>query len=494
MPTVRFGPWTPDGAAFQNPGLLTATNALPGINSYRPVQSLQSTSTALAGRPRGAIAVKDSNNVLQAYAGDAAALYRLVGSTWTDATRLVGGAYTTGETEVWEFVRWAGKVLAVNWNDDPQQITIGDANFTELTTAFRARHVGVVRDFVVVGNTFDASDGNRIDRIRWSAINDETDWTVSPVTLSDFRDLRVGGPVQKIVGGEFGVIVSESAVHRMSFTGTQTVFQLDEVLSDIGAIAPGTVSRIADTVYFWSERGFVALRAGTQVRLIGANKVDEFARADLDTNNLHRISANAARRSGLVMWAYPGAGNSGGLPNKILVYDTKTDQWSLIEEDVELLWNVGSVGLTLEELNAISPTLEGLPASLDSERWKGGSIQLAAFLPDFTHGFFSGSPMAATFDTGDIEIHGGARTTLNGFRPMVAGGVVTAQVAGHGQPNKPADQAMFGPALTLSSTGRFTPRSNARFHRFRLKVSGEWSDAIGIQVDRHDAKRGELRG
>jgi hypothetical protein len=43
-------------------------------------------------------------------------------------------------------------------------------------------------------------------------------------------------------------------------------------------------------------------------------------------------------------------------------------------------------------------------------------------------------------------------------------------------------------------SGRFSTRSNARYHRFRLTISGDWKDAIGAQVDREDARRAGRRG
>src|SRR5690606_30942078 len=125
----------------------------------------------------------------------------------------------TGDEERWEFAQWKNKCLAVNFSDNPQQIIFGGSEFSDLTSALKARHIAVIRDFVVMANTNDGVDGNVPSRVRWSAFNDETDWTVSASTLAGSNDLKTA-EVSRIFGGEFGVIFQPGAVWRMSFVGS----------------------------------------------------------------------------------------------------------------------------------------------------------------------------------------------------------------------------------------------------------------------------------
>lgn len=488
MPVVTFSQWIPDASDFGNPGSITITNAVPALNSYQPIGTLTAATDALTARPRGAIEALDAaSNVFQ-YAGDETKLYSLVGSSWEDVSN---GTYTTGLEEVWEFARWKEKIIATNFSDNPQQITFGGANFSDLTTELRARHIAIVRDFVVFGNTFDGSDGTVRDRVRWSAINDETDYTVSPNTLSDFRDLKAGGGIQQVVGGEYGVICAERSTWRMTWVGSPTVFQIDEVLPGVGALASGGVVQLGNSVFFPSEQGFIELTGGTQHRFIGAGKVDQFFRNDLDEDFLYRMSSVADPKSGKIYWAYPGAGNVAGRPNKIIVYDRNFDKWGLVEEEVELLWRSGGVATTLEELDAFSSSIDALTISLDSSQWKGGAPLLSAFDATFKKANFSGVPMTAVIETKEVEFNAGHRTRVNAFTPIVDGGTVTAKV---GTRNRQVDTFSFGSVLNQSNSGRFTTRENARFHRFQLTISEDWKDAIGVEVERPDAPRAERRG
>lgn len=606
MPTVPVAEWVPDAAALGNPGSLTITNAVPALSSYQPMPELVANTGALAARPRGAIEGVDSSNNVYQYAGDETALYQLSGTSWTDVS--LGGGYSTGSEENWEFVRWKEKILATNFSDNPQQITFGGTNFSNLTTALRCRRIAVIRDYVVTGNTFDATDGTVRDRVRWSAFDDETDFTVSPTTGSDFRDLKAGGGVQKIIGGEYGVVVSERSTFRMTYAGQPTWFQIDEVLPGVGAISPGAVTHLGDTVYFLSENGFIALTGGATPTFIGAGKVDKYVKNDIDQTYLYRMSAVADPRSGRVMWAYPGAGNTGGRPNKIVIYDRTLNRWGIVEQEVELIWRSGGIGTTLEELDdyllgselvsngdfasgtgwttgtgwaigsgtathsagtaseisqsiavtndtyyrvefdvsgrtagSVAPELGGtagtaisadttdeketiragadadiafsctsdfdgsidnvsvkeindmdsLAVSLDASQWKGGTPQFSGFNSSFENGNFSGSAMTATIETREVELNSGFRSLLNGFVPLVDGGTVTAEV---GVRNRQADAVTYSAPISLSSAGRFPCRASGRYHRFRLTLTGEWEDAIGVQVNRRDARKAGARG
>lgn len=491
MPIIPFGEWLPDAAALGNPGAIVANNVYPGPTSYKPAASLLTTSNALDARARGAVAMKDNSNNVHQFAGDAAKLYRIVGTTWTDSS--IMGGYSTGAGERWEFTKFNNKVLATNFSNNPQQLTLGGTAFSDLTTALKARRIATVRDFVVMGNTFDGVDGNQPQRVRWSSINNETDWTVSPTTLADFRDLKTGGAVQAICGGQFGVIVSESSVFRMTWVGSPTVFQIDEVLPGIGALAPGGTVCLGDVAYIMSDKGFVALENGANAAFIGAGKVDRWFLKDLDFAQLHRVYSAVGRQGSIVAWLYPGAGNTGGLPNRIIAYNRTLDRWSTLEVEAQVIWSGLTFGLTLEDLDAVSSSIDALGSSLDSPEWQGGVRTLAGFDSANKSGFFQGATLKATLETKEVELNPGFRTTLNEFYPVVDG--ANTMVAQLGTRNRQTDGVSYAPPLLQSPTGIFAPRSNARYHRFRISILGEdWSDAIGVQVERENARRGEGRG
>src|SRR5213593_4617577 len=101
---IPFGEWLPDLHTIGLQGAITVTNVIPDQKSYRPFPSLVSFSTqGLGGRCQGGIIATDGAGNNYNYAGDASALYVLAAQSFTVATRLVGGFYTTNADEYWEF-------------------------------------------------------------------------------------------------------------------------------------------------------------------------------------------------------------------------------------------------------------------------------------------------------------------------------------------------------------------------------------------------------
>ena len=489
MPIIRANQWIPDAADFQNPGMVDARDCVPGLTSYKPFGSYVSFTGALDDYARGAIEVIDDAGNVVDIAGDDVKLYKLSSTTWNNVSQ--AGNYTVGTEDRWDMVLWKNKVLATTFAEVPQQFDLGGALFSDLTTVLRAHHIAVIGNHVFFAYTWDATDGNVPDRIRWSAFDDETDYTVSAVTGADFRDTN-RGPIQRLYGGEYGIALGKETTFRIDPVGAPSWFAIRETLPGIGTVAPGASSRLGQDLYSWSNQGFVRIRAATGHEFIGDGIIDKFASDDLDDTQLHRMSCVADPVSGRVFWAYPGQGNLNGDPNHLIVYDTALKKWSIIDETVELLWRASGIGFTLEQLDTFSASLDDLTVSLDSSVWKGGGTALlAAFDTSHQHGFFSGPNKTGTLELSEGELQPGRQTQLNSFRALVDGGSVTAQI---GTRNKLTDDVSWSPVLSPTATGRFTYRANARYHRWRFFPAGEWKDAIGIQVEADDARRGGIRG
>lgn len=600
MPILEFGEYTPDRPDLAT-GVNAATNVYPAAIGYIKVPGLAVFGDPTEARPIGAITVKDKDRNVFNYVGTTTKIFsNSSGSTFNDAS---GATFTTAEGERWEFVHWKEKVLATNFSDFPREITIGASLFSILTNDLRARHIAVVRNFVVFGNTFDGSDGNVPYRVRWSALDDETDYTVSPVTLSDFQDLKgIGGQITKVVGGEFGVIFQERAVWRMSFVGSPAVFQFDNVLPSRGTRAPSSVVQAGARIFFLSQDGFEMLVNGTQLVPIGTGRVNRTFFADLDISNIDRMNGVADVKNNRVLWSYPGAGNINGRPNKIIVFDWVLDKWSLIELEVELLTNAATTGVSLDDLDTVmaswgselitdggfssasnwttdagwsvaaglashtagtsddveqsvvitsgqfyfvtytianrtagsvtvkvggtsgtaqtdndthTETIEAgssnslieftassdfdgdidnvsirqtsidlIQASLDSEDFIGGAFALAAYDSSFQLSFFNGSALQAIIETLEIQFTPEQRSRIIGFRPIVDGGgeAITVTVEAKGR-NRQTAQETTGATTSEETSGRYSRRSNARYHRFKLTINGEFENASAIDVE-----------
>jgi len=481
----------PDLPPYGNPGALVADNVIPAANSYRSFPNQVVASNSLGGRVQGAIFARDAAQNVYNYAGDASALYRLVAGSFTVATRLVGGAYSTPSDDFWEFIQWGETVIGVNGSngDTPQQISLGAANFFDLSGAPKARHIAVINNFVVLGNISDSVVG--VQRVRWSAINDATNWSVNAATLADYQDLLGdGGWIQKIVGGEGGgYVLQEHAIWRMTFVGSPLIFQFDKIKTGIGAYAPQSVISFLGMTFFLGNDGFYMFD-GSNVTPIGQNKVDNTFFDDLDNNYIDRIVGAIDPNRKIVLWSYPGIGNTGGNPNRVLVYHWALNRWSRVVGiggvggsgfNLEFIISSISPGYTLDGLDAVSTNIDTLPYSLDSAFWTGGQLNISVFNSGHQLATLNGSALPAIVQTGEINLIQGRKAYITEVWPLVEGNSASCQVSVISR-DVLTQSVSTGLAMSPTSQGFAEVRNIARYHRFQLTtITGtEFDNLQGI--------------
>lgn len=473
-----YGDFLPDQMDFGNPGTSYVNNCIPFADGYKPFAGPSTFSNALTGRCQGAFVCNDKDGNTYNFAGDQTKLYSLSSATYSDVSRLTGGAYSTGLDERWEFVKFGEKVIGTNFADVPQAITLAAANFAALdATAPKARHIGVVVDQVFLGNVYDTIDGNKPQRVWYSAINDPTDWTPDVNTGCDYYDIEDVGAVQRIVGGEYGVIFMENAIVRATYIGGDQIYQFDKLEVGRGTPAPGSVVQLGKFIFYLGKDGFYLFN-GEYSEPIGKHKVDKYFYTDVDQNYFNRISALIDPQNSVIHWSYPGTGNTGGTPNKVISYNWATQRWAPADLTIEILCVHLSDGYTLEGLDTFG-TLETLPASLDSRIWTGGGFNLACFETTHKLADLNGANLTATFDTGEFQLFEGSKGTIREIRPIIDGGTHTCKVATR---NNLADSQAWGNAITQAPSGRFATRSTARYHKVRNTASGAWTFAKGVDV------------
>lgn len=381
--------------------------------------------------------------------------------------------FNTPSNERIRFTRFGNRTIAANFGDRLQSFV------ADTSTSFRnlsddapiAKFVTVVRDFVVCAH-LDSAGGNLPYRVQWSGINDETTWTSSQITQSDYQDIPDGGHITGIRGGEFGLILMEKAIHRMSYVGTPFVFQFDNISREKGCIASGSVSQYQGLTFFLSDDGFY-LCDGQQVVPIGAEKIDRFFFNDADPDFTTMSSAVDPVRK-LVLWNY----KSKFAERKLLVYSFTTKKWSVMMASSDYISDATTASVTVEQLDDINASLDALSVSLDSNLYAGGKYFLGG-----TSGTkvvtFSGANKSATIETGDIST--GGRSLVNLARPQIDNGSATVALASRTLLN---EVVTFGTATAADSDNRVSLRGSGNYHRIQVNPTGDnWKMAVAVDVD-----------
>lgn len=472
-----WGEWTPDAPDFESPGLAKGSkNAIPlndAQRSYGPLLSLSATSDALPGTIVGLTSARNVAGSVSTYAGTQTGLHRLSsGTTWTDISAT--GGYNLSAQEQWEFAQFGNFLIAAgDHSSDLQLITLdGALQFAQLSAdAPRARRIGTVRDFIMVGNTYDDVQGARPDQVWWPAIGDPQTWPEpgsdeAASKQSGRQALPDSGFVQSIQGGVGGAdacIFCSDRIWRCDYEGAPTVFRFDAVERARGAYTPGSVVSVGSVAYYLSRDGFYAFD-GTRSQPIGAGKWDEFVLADLDDVNKDYMTAAADETRKLIFWAYPGAGNTNGRPNKILIYNYLTGFAMIAEVEAFFVQSLESTGVTLEELDAFG-NLDTLPASLDSPIWAGGAKYLGAIDADGKLSQFSGPHLEAEFRSNQF---GGERAFISGVRPYINSSGVTVSIRHKDDFNS----STSGTDFVSVGADRWAPfRTAGRYFAVRAKVA-----------------------
>lgn len=96
-----------------------------------------------------------------------------------------------------------------------------------------------------------------------------------------------------------------------------------------------------------------------------------------------------------------------------------------------------------------------------------------------TVGRFGGAPGTAIIETGEVEGNENGRTYLSGIKPLVDTSSVTVAV---GTRSDQASAVTYTSEVTPTTrTGIADFRSDAKYHRVRLTITGTFTAALGIQ-------------
>jgi len=482
---IQFGEWLPDQADLLNPGVTVATNVLPAAQGYHSMNSFVPYSNAADGTIKGIFAAKDSDANTKLFAGDATKLY-LHASADNDLDSVSKAAgYDLTDTERWRFVQFGDDIIAAGGTgEEPQVFNLGTSSiFADLGgSPPKADFIAVVRDFVWLANV-DSGSGRVPYQCYWSGFNDPTSWTAG-VDQSDFQNLPDSGAITGLVGGEYCTILTERAIFRATYTGPPLIWQFDKMVSERGCAFKESVCNVGPLVFFLDNDGFYAFD-GRSVSPIGSEKVNNFFKEDFDSNYDYRMSASVDPINEVAMWSYTSTQSPSGQPDKIIMYNYVLNKWSLAEVEADLLAPMFSSGYTVDGLDNLSATVDGLNIQLDSRFFKGGQYFFGGAFGDkiFT---FTGAPLAATIETAEAPLSTGKHSLITRVYPYYEGGDVTMAIATR---NTQGDVASFGDATSPNASG-FSPfRAQGRYHRARMNISGGWNKALGIDIEAREIGR-----
>lgn len=480
------------GGDFTASGTLTMATTSPSGSAPSPIF--------------GAFGSLDSGNVPHNYIGSASQLAEYTSSSVTDLSK--SGGYNA--TDYWKFAQYGNKVYATDYADAIQVMDVGGTVFADLAaTAPKAKHIANVGQFIVLGYTNGGTyngvtAGAMPNRVWWSAIDDPTSWpdpltSAATAVQSSAEDLpQQFGAVQHVTNGsDMFIAMQEHALTRFQYVGGDVVFDVVTYDKEHGLYAPNAAIEVGSLVYFLDVGGFF-VTDGQSTRPIGHDKVDKTFLADVDTAYLDHIRVTHDAANKVLLWSYVSTSSSklGSfvVSDKIMAYNYADDRWTQITGlTMDLVFPGKTLATTFEDFDSLFSNLDLVVPPPDSPYWNGGNPAIAGFQVQETtagsgvyasyYGTFTGSALAAVIDTKEVNVNPGGRATVTDIKPIVIGGSPTITV----QPGTrllTTDSVTFGTAASRNSwTGKCNSITDAFYHRFRVNISGGFTNATGVEVD-----------
>jgi hypothetical protein len=483
MPLLAYGDYRPDVSDYEGQATRNILNVIPRGDGYGPFPSFSAYTSALPALCRGAFYALKSDGTVVTFAATATKLYRLNNTdfTWVDVS-LSGGTYSAlSSTANWQFAQTGNLVFATQANAVLQVFDLSAATtfVNALGSPPQAAYISVVGRFLVLSGLLATPY-----RIQWSGLNSfnaSTSWD-GLTAGSDHQDFPDGGIVRGVAGGEAGIIFQDQAIRRMSYVaGSPIIFQIDRITQDKGLYAPYSIIRAGERIFFYAGQGFHKIEPGGVPEQIGREKVDRTFLADLDNGNLQLFMGAADPRSTRVYWAYKSASGAVGTYDKLLGYDFLLDRFFPVVSSGEFLLGISQTGLTLENLDSISSSIDALTLSLDAYA-TAVQPEIGQFSGSHVLGFFRGTNLEATIESSEQGTDDN-RITIRGFRPITDAATLYGSVSYRDTPSATATAGTE--VLVNARTGRCDLRRDTRYSRFKVRIPAAtpWTFCAGIVPD-----------
>lgn len=494
-PMVDLGAWVPDQPSVENAGLRVAYNTLPAERGYDSLPALVATGAgSINATCVGAMTGRARLGTNFTVAGSANRLYLATTGSLSNVSNGGGSPYTLTDDNWWSFALFGNRVVASSYTDAPESFVIGtSSDFDALSAdAPNAKHLTVVKDFVVAGNIIgrgaNATDiGTAEDAVQWCALDDPTSWpqvgTLAAKSVqSDWQPLSGnGGQVTSLVGGsDYGIVFQERAIWRMDYEGGDTFFRFTPIDENRGCWIHKAAIRVGGVTYFPAEDGFMATD-GMQTVPIGNEVVDAFFLNELAPDTSHKLSVTYFPEWKCIAWLFMGTDAVDGIPNTILFYNTQSQRWSYSKTPAEWLLTVLPFSVSLDD-DATSLD-SGTYASVSLDSLTGVSRRSpGAFNGSHALATFTSDPLTAVFETKEFEPEPGMVGTVLSIRPVYDSTTASFTAAAKTR-MRMSDSQSSTDYTSPDATGKCAVRATGRYLAASFITSGQFKNFRGFDVD-----------
>jgi hypothetical protein len=461
--------YLPDVDVATPGALLEVSNVIPDEKGMRGAPTMVAIEgvPVLAAACRGAAVTTKLDGTRRIIAGTSLDMYELSGGSWSDISRV--GNYSLGPDDRWDFIQFGDATLCANKETTIQRSTSGA--FADVSGAPKAKILEVAAGFVMAFDTDDGTYGDSPDRWWCSALNDDTDWTVSVTTQCNTGRL-VSSPGAITAASALGdqvVAYKDRSIYLGRYVGSPDVWAWDQIPADIGCVGVEAVTDIAGLGHFVVGRSDIYIFDGTRPYSVAEGAVRQWFYSNCSQAYLYRTAVVHDKQNSRVWVFYPSLSSTGTL-DAAMCFHLGTKRWGKATMTIEAALNYVSAGLTWDTLPGTWDTLPDV--AWDSQYWQAGGRLTAVFNSSHQASSLTGVTGASSmtlFDVGDdIAVTRLKRLVVAYQTEPTTGAVSGLKKMARGE------QPLDGGTGTYSG-GKFDIRQTARFHRLQVAQTGNWS-------------------
>lgn len=477
---LKLTGFAPDTDQLSPGVILDLENMVPSFKGYKAAPSPVDQGIAtLSDTCVGAAVLRLVDDTPRFLAGTPRKIYERSGALWEDRSE---GTYTLGAESRWRFAMYGNVTLAIA-KEEPLQAYSGTSgpswSFSTVSGAPKAAVMDTILDFVMVGNTDDASFGDSPQRVMWAGVGSFTEWTPRNASTQAGTDVLTdiqGGITGLRALGDQAVIYKNRGMHLGTYAGPPFIWEFTTIPGNVGAPCQEAIVNIGTAHIFFGYEG-IYIFDGTRPQRI-SNGLDEWLYATkLDRQYAHRICHIHDRGNSRIYWFYPKVGSSGVL-NGSVVFNYRTMKWGSDDREIGIGIEFLSAQTVINDLDNFASTINALPDIVfNSPFWSQHSTHPAFVGRDGRTYVLNGEAAASSLTLGDYG-QDDVISLVSRVRPRFAVTPASASLVHSYRDDLGASLSRTGVALT---SGKADILISARWHRDKLACSGS-AEAYGFDI------------
>lgn len=475
-----FGPLAPDQGDVADGIMLQADGVQPIPSGYGPFPSLSvgTTATALSGAPRGLFGYQTADGTWQVVAATASTIEaKAANDTWTVLDS--GLTVTSGDDQC--FGRFGTKLLYSNTSQGMRAYDVEAGGAAAAVANAKApRWFFECGDILFVLDCLDNLGARNNKLIRSSAFSDHTNFTTKG---ADYQPLESGGAL--LWGAKLAdtvAIVLQQGGGKLIQVGNvgNALWSITTIFDGFGAVGAKSCVSNNGIAYWVSTDGFKRWALGmSEPEPIGAGFIDQWFLARVDQSDLSLIQASIDPFRKNVLWRWKRSANSSTTVfEDIIGYNWLFKKWFTLTVQTTYLGYSAQTAQTWDAYDATA-TWDAVDAGLiwDSRFLQGGQPIFGAMNSSYKFGYFTGSAMAATLETG--VSNSPVSTIIGRATPMDDSDDGTLEL---GVRNAMNDSTTWKTGVAKATSGRVPLRGRGKYVSFRRNIAAAstWTETKGI--------------